>query len=294
MYAWIGSAFSSRSPELLFALTYTHTAASCRRRSTRTSSNGSASRAGSRAERRRWRWRSRSGSRHSGCRYIGREIWLRRGGVLYFEDMLDIATLQVEREEALSPDANRWLICDTSPLTTRFYCLDAYGRSDPRLDALAERPYARVILAVPISHSYRTARARPMPIAQSRTLGTGERARAQEYRVSTRRRAARSARRGNSRAAWRPPSRFPIIEMAMNPSARASTPSFAGVTPRRGRRAGARTGAAPARARGAGGERRASCRPRRCASCTRAASCARSSRSAGAAWSSISSPTSTS
>ena len=79
----------------------------------------------------------------------GREIWLRRGGVLYFEDMLDIATLQVEREEALSPDANRWLICDTSPLTTLFYCLDAYGRSDPRLDALAERPYARVILCNP-------------------------------------------------------------------------------------------------------------------------------------------------
>ena len=271
MYAWIGSALSSRSPELLFARTYTRTAASCRRRSTRTSSSGSASWAGSRAGRRRWRWRSRSGSRHSGCRNTGASTRLRRGGVLSFEDMLDIATRQVEREEALSPDANRWLIRDTSPPYDPV--LLPGTRTDaaiPRLDALAERPYARGVLCSP-DFAFATGRHAP-----DRCLSHEAGRLVPEEELAHRSIAYRPVggplavtRRGNRRAAWRPPSRFPITVMAMKPSAEPA-PRFDGVTHEGSRRAGARPGAAPARARRAGGKR-ASCRPRPCATCTQAA-----------------------
>lgn len=79
----------------------------------------------------------------------GRELWVRRAGNLSFEDMIDIGETQVAQERAASRHARRWLICDTSPLTTLFYCLDGFGRADPRLDALAGRSYDHVILCEP-------------------------------------------------------------------------------------------------------------------------------------------------
>lgn len=79
----------------------------------------------------------------------GRELWVRLEGRLTFEHMLEIAETQVAHERAASLLAKRWLICDTSPLTTLFYSLDGHGRADPRLDALAGRPYAHVILCLP-------------------------------------------------------------------------------------------------------------------------------------------------
>jgi nicotinamide riboside kinase len=63
--------------------------------------------------------------------------------------MLEIARIQVEREREASRSANRWLVCDTSPLTTLLYCLDEFGRSDPLLDELSQRRYARVLLCAP-------------------------------------------------------------------------------------------------------------------------------------------------
>lgn len=80
---------------------------------------------------------------------FGRELWQARGGQLRFEDMLRIATVQVRREEALARQARRWLICDTSPLTTACYSLALFGGVDAALDALASRPYDRVFVCAP-------------------------------------------------------------------------------------------------------------------------------------------------
>ena len=43
----------------------------------------------------------------------------------------------------------RYLICDTTPLTTLFYCRDQFGRAEPQLEALAERRYALHVLCAP-------------------------------------------------------------------------------------------------------------------------------------------------
>lgn len=56
---------------------------------------------------------------------------------------------QVAREDALVPHANRWLVCDTTPLTTLVYCLADYGRADPALEVLAERAYDTILLCAP-------------------------------------------------------------------------------------------------------------------------------------------------
>lgn len=80
---------------------------------------------------------------------FGREWWLERGGQLTFDDLLFIGRKQVAREEQLARRANRYLFCDTSPLTTLFYCLDQFGHAAPELEALAERPYDLTLLCAP-------------------------------------------------------------------------------------------------------------------------------------------------
>ena len=76
----------------------------------------------------------------------GRELWEARGGSLEFEELLHIARVQVAREEQAERLARQYLVCDTSPLTTLFYSLELFGRADPRLEALARRPYDLVVL----------------------------------------------------------------------------------------------------------------------------------------------------
>ena len=71
----------------------------------------------------------------------GRELWERRGGDLRFDDLLAIAREQVAREEAALARADRWLICDTTPLVTMFYSQAMFGRVDPPLEELAGRAY---------------------------------------------------------------------------------------------------------------------------------------------------------
>jgi NadR type nicotinamide-nucleotide adenylyltransferase len=68
----------------------------------------------------------------------GRELWVERNGVLSFSDYLHIAETQVEREEALRPNARRFVFCDTNGWTTLHWSLRAYGCADARLWELAE------------------------------------------------------------------------------------------------------------------------------------------------------------
>lgn len=79
----------------------------------------------------------------------GREYWVRQGGKLVFEDLLHIATTQIAHEQKRSETANRFLVCDTSPLTTWLYSRALFSRTDPKLDELANRPYAHTFLCAP-------------------------------------------------------------------------------------------------------------------------------------------------
>lgn len=78
----------------------------------------------------------------------GRELWDLRNGQLTFPDLLAIAREQIRREDAMAADArtHRFVICDTTPLTTLFYSLDLFGHADPELLALARRTYHHTIL----------------------------------------------------------------------------------------------------------------------------------------------------
>lgn len=89
----------------------------------------------------------RMGTRHAA--EYGRELWERKDGQLVHEDMLHIAQVQVAREEALAAAAHRFLICDTTPLTTLLYAQAMFGQADPALETLAERRYDEVLLCAP-------------------------------------------------------------------------------------------------------------------------------------------------
>lgn len=79
----------------------------------------------------------------------GRELWEEKQGALVFEDMLRIATNQVEREEVLARQANCVLVCDTTPLTTALYSDEMFGIVAPELQRLAARSYEFVFLCAP-------------------------------------------------------------------------------------------------------------------------------------------------
>jgi HTH-type transcriptional regulator, transcriptional repressor of NAD biosynthesis genes len=79
----------------------------------------------------------------------GRELWDEKSGHLTFDDMLHIAQTQVDRENKALQEARRWLICDTSPLTTLFYSQAMFQEVDPALDVLAGRAYWRTLLCAP-------------------------------------------------------------------------------------------------------------------------------------------------
>lgn len=79
----------------------------------------------------------------------GRELWQQQNGVLSEADLLRIAHEQVHREEAALMTANRFLFCDTSPLTTLGYSGWMFGHAAPELQTLAERAYDRIILCEP-------------------------------------------------------------------------------------------------------------------------------------------------
>jgi len=79
----------------------------------------------------------------------GRTLWVERGGQLLYDDYLRIGQTQVEHEALAARAARDVVFCDTSPLTTLFYCLDQFGRAEPELQALAERRYALVLLSSP-------------------------------------------------------------------------------------------------------------------------------------------------
>ena len=90
-------------------------------------------------------------ARETGTTYVaeyGRELWNERGGQLEFDDLLAIAREQISREESalLDPATQRFLFCDTTPLTTLFYSLEMFGRAEAELEQLSKRFYHQLFL----------------------------------------------------------------------------------------------------------------------------------------------------
>lgn len=81
----------------------------------------------------------------------GRDEWTKRDGDLRYEDMLHIAQTQVKSELILARRfGNKLLICDTSPLTTLFYCLTLFQNNAPQeLFQLSNRTYDFSIVCAP-------------------------------------------------------------------------------------------------------------------------------------------------
>jgi len=69
--------------------------------------------------------------------------------VMSEDDLLKIAHEQIHREEMALKSANRYLFCDTSPLTTAGYGLWMFGHIDPELEELARRSYDAIVLCKP-------------------------------------------------------------------------------------------------------------------------------------------------
>jgi NadR type nicotinamide-nucleotide adenylyltransferase len=89
---------------------------------------------------------------HFSCAWVaeyGRELWESQDGVLAYDDLLKIGREQLRREAQAAMAAQRWLFCDTSPLTTYFYCVEMFGQAEPELAQLAEHRYELVLLCAP-------------------------------------------------------------------------------------------------------------------------------------------------
>lgn len=79
----------------------------------------------------------------------GRERWTSKKGELEYADMLHIGQVQRARESEFAQRADRWLFCDTTPLTNLFYSLEMYGRAADELTELAQSRYDIVVLCAP-------------------------------------------------------------------------------------------------------------------------------------------------
>jgi len=79
----------------------------------------------------------------------GRELWDKKGGGLELSDMSIIADTQIRREAELTAHARKFLVCDTSPLTTLFYSHVMFGLAAPGLEQQAQRCYKHTFLCAP-------------------------------------------------------------------------------------------------------------------------------------------------
>lgn len=79
----------------------------------------------------------------------GRERWEERQGRLTLADLEFIARTQIEREDELLKQADGFLFCDTSPLTTLGYAEWMFGAQPNSLLALATRRYDVLLLCEP-------------------------------------------------------------------------------------------------------------------------------------------------
>ena len=79
----------------------------------------------------------------------GRQRWEELRETLSVDELVAVARRQIEWEDeaaGLIDTKGRWLICDTTPLTTLQYCLHDHGQAPPELHQMARRTYDAVVL----------------------------------------------------------------------------------------------------------------------------------------------------
>lgn len=79
----------------------------------------------------------------------GRQRWEELRQTLSAEELVRVAQTQVKWETEHTPQAQGWLVCDTTPLTTLQYCVHDHGQAPPELHQLAKRPYDLTVLCLP-------------------------------------------------------------------------------------------------------------------------------------------------
>ena len=82
----------------------------------------------------------------------GRTLHEQKNAHLDYEDLLYIGRRQLELEDAATPAASGWLVCDTNAATTALYSYYYFNRCDPALQALAAAcrlRYARTFVCLP-------------------------------------------------------------------------------------------------------------------------------------------------
>lgn len=79
----------------------------------------------------------------------GRTLWEYNNGVLTPEDLITICRKQTENEDLAQQKADKYVFCDTSPLTTLCYSESLFNARPGLIEAFAERPYHQVFLCTP-------------------------------------------------------------------------------------------------------------------------------------------------
>jgi len=80
----------------------------------------------------------------------GRDYWLEHqiNRRLSPQQLLHIAQTQVDMEDQLAVQANRYLFCDTNAFTTWHFAIHYHNQALPELEALAEQSWQRYALVV--------------------------------------------------------------------------------------------------------------------------------------------------
>lgn len=76
----------------------------------------------------------------------GRERWTECEGRLNLDDLVQIAQVQIEREQMLAKQTHRLLFCDTTPLTTLGYAQWMFGEQPDALVRMAQHRYDLIVL----------------------------------------------------------------------------------------------------------------------------------------------------
>ena len=79
----------------------------------------------------------------------GRQRWEELRETLSVAELVMVAQRQVALEDEAALNAQGWLVCDTTPLTTLQYCLHDHGRAPAELEALARRRYDLTVVCEP-------------------------------------------------------------------------------------------------------------------------------------------------
>lgn len=79
----------------------------------------------------------------------GRTLWESNKGILTAEDLISICKTQTANEAKAQRLAEKYIFCDTSPLTTLCYSEAMFNERPRIIEAFAEQPYHHILLCEP-------------------------------------------------------------------------------------------------------------------------------------------------